>query len=669
MRSAGLGSEPRARPTRAATEAFLARFVDGLGVQRAAPASAVRAVVAALESGGAGDPPPACVVTAGQRRLRLDRPAGFTGECTASLVLEDGAEWGLRARAASHAAPPTWTTPRPIPIGVHRLWMAHGRRRATRLVLARPPAHLSRDRRLAVFLPLHAVRPGGPFGVATYAALYAMSEWATRTAGALLGTLPLFPAFLGRPFDPSPYAPVTRLMWNELYVDPRPAPEWRHASVRRLVTSSRFQARSAHVRAGRLVDYSGSWSLAREVLRTMAQAARAQPRRWNEVAARAGVLAESYARFRAAVDATGRAWNDWPAAWRAGRFEEARADPADVDLYVYAQALAAAQIASLTSVQRGASPLYLDLPVGVHAYGFDTFTRPDLFLHGMSAGAPPDALNAAGQVWGFPPLHPTAGRADGYAHLRAVLRRLLSVAGVLRIDHVMGLYRMYCVPAGHDGTQGVYLRYPEQELAAIVMIEAHRAGAAVVGEDLGTVPPQVRTLLRESGMLGMHVQQFALHPSGEARCIAPAGPDTLASLNTHDTPTFAGFWHADDVALRRRLGHLDARGARRELAQRRAVRHAVAQALHSRRGLRARDVALALMRLQARGEAAITLVNLEDLWGERSPQNVPGTTSRYPNWRRRAARSLPTILRSTAIAAALKQLARDRRRGGRRRGR
>jgi 4-alpha-glucanotransferase len=287
--------------------------------------------------------------------------------------------------------------------------------------------------------------------------------------------------------------------------------------------------------------------------------------------------------------------------------------------------------------------------------------RPDLFLHGVSAGAPPDALNAHGQVWGFPPLHPTAGRADGYEHLRAVLRRILSVAGVVRIDHVMGLYRMFCVPAGHRGTEGVYLRYPEEELFAVVMIEAARAGAAVVGEDLGTVPRRVRALMRRFGLLGMHVQQFAFRGGRDPIAAPPSGP--LASLNTHDTPTFASFWNGDDIRLRRRLGHLGATEARHERAARRETRRRVAAALRRSRlpAGSASDAALSLMRRQARSAARLTLVNLEDLWGERRPQNVPGTSGEYPNWRRRAARSLRQIMADRRIWRAVRRLARDRR--------
>jgi len=644
----------------------LTRYVDGLGVARRALPTVVRALCDAVGSIDEPAPGVVSVATAGCRALHL-AGRGWRERGRGRLVLEGGGELNVRLSRRGRAGAIVARLDAPVPLGVHELVLDGEGPGPRRFVLARPRSlsHLVArdDRRLAVFMPLYSVTPGGVNGIGTYADLREMCEWADRSAGALVGTLPLFPAFLDRPFDPSPYAPVSRLMWNELFVDPCAAPEWRAPAVRRARASPAARRVAALVRTGPLVDYRGSWDLARRTLKAMAAVAQSSSRRWAEVISRSSAETVRYAQFRAAVDATGRTWQRWPASWRAGRIDPSGVDAADVRMYVYAQALAGAQIAAVRGATGSGSPLYLDLTVGVHAGGFDTYTRPDLFLHAFSAGAPPDQLNAKGQVWGFPPMHPLAGRADGYAHLRAVLRRMLGVAGVLRIDHVMGLYRMYCVPSGLDGTEGAYVRYPEEELFAVVMIEAARAGAVVVGEDLGTVPPPVRRIMKRCGILGMHVQQFAVGGEG-ARAVQPAGAGTLASLNTHDTPTFAGFWHADDVALRRSLGHTDSAGAARERVDRAGVRRSIAGALKREKlaGGSATIAGVSLMRSQARGPAPISLVNLEDLWGERRPQNVPGTLAEYPNWRRRSARSLRNIARDRGIAGVLAQLRRDRRR-------
>ncbi|MBX3358920.1 MAG: 4-alpha-glucanotransferase [Phycisphaeraceae bacterium] len=654
----------------AAGAGVLTRYVDGLGVSRTPPTGVVRRICEALVQVSNSTTDEAAVTLAGARSFEVPRTARAASR-TGVLVLEDGGRVPVQLATQTGSRRLIARLPRPIPLGVHRLLLDGARQDARVHVLARPRS-LARSvarsgRRLAVFLPLHAVSPGGPFGIGTYSDLKTLCDWAEASAGALVGTLPLFPSFMGEPFDPSPYAPVSRLMWNELFVDPSRAPEWTPLAKRGRPTR-RDASRGTPRRQGLAVDYRRSWSDARRTLSAMASIARQLPQRWTEVVSNSSAEAVRYAQFRALVDSTRKDWRAWPASWRSGRLPDAKINPRDVDLYVYAQYLAAEQIAALKQGTSSRSPLYLDLPIGVHAGGFDTLTRPDLFLHGFSAGAPPDALNADGQVWGFPPMHPLAGRADGYSHLRRILRRMLSIAGVIRIDHVMGLYRMFCVPIGHAGTDGAYIRYPEDELFAVVMIEAARAGAIVVGEDLGTVPPPVRRLMKRRGLLGMYVQQFAFDAK-PGRTIAPASRHALASLNTHDTPTFAGFWNADDVTLRHALGHLDGAGAARERAARSDIRRMVAGDLRRCRmpASTARDAAMSLMRLQARGPALLSLINLEDLWGERLPQNVPGTSSEYPNWRRLAARSLPTIVRSRAIAAQLSLLRAERRATRRRR--
>ncbi|MGE3321756.1 MAG: 4-alpha-glucanotransferase [Phycisphaerales bacterium] len=626
---------------------------------------------------GPAAPPAPWIMIAGERTIWCEGPAVPR---SAEVELENGTRIRLRAAGIGRRAGCMgFHAEEPVPVGVHRVLEPRTRGAGSRvdvpprLLLARPRslARMVRraGRRLGVFLPLHSIGSASPVGVGTFGDLRALCAWSESTAGALFGTLPLFPSFLDRPFDPSPYAPISRLMWNELLIDPRECPEWRDAGVQRVRQSAEFMAESRRACSGELVDYRRSWKLLRRLLKPMSLAAAASPRRWSSLMDRLDHEAHWYALFRAAVDATGRDWTRWPR--RA--IDSARLNEQVLMSYWYAQAVAREQVESLGRSKGGAarpagrsSPLYLDLPVGVHAGGFDTWCYPGLFLGGLSAGAPPDPLNPHGQVWGFPPMHPTAGRADGYAHLRRILSNMFSIAGVLRIDHVMGLYRMYCVPEGAGGNEGAYVRYPEEELFAVFMIEAARAGALVVGENLGAVPPEVRAIMRERSILGMHVQQFAISPRDDDRApvIEPAGASDLVCLNTHDMPPLAGYWSGADIALRRRLGLVSTPGARRERLERSRMRRAARSELKSL-GLSARtarDVALSISRLHARGPAPIALVNLEDLWGERRPQNVPGTSTEHPNWRRRSARSLARILSDPAIVRALRMLARERRR-------
>ncbi len=663
------------------------RFIDAYGRERIVADETLHAVLHALnddqaerEAADEDAPPRVIVAWAGSRSIRV--PSANIGRGSATLALEEPGESEAVAErpCAVTAIRETGRASRldlsgALPIGTHRLLLERRGGRRECFVLAAPRS-LSRGitnagRRLAVFLPLHAVRSEASFGVGTLSDLGELVEWAHACGASVVGTLPLFPTFLDAPFDPSPYAPITRLRWGELYVDPRRAPEWTSPRVRRRVSGRGFLREVAAAHAREWVEYRRTWSLLMSVLSVMVEEARSSPARWKEVlhaaggclayaGARGSALAElrAYAAFRAAVDEAGDSWGGWSAERRTACVARVGEEDHRAATYIYAQALANQQMAAVSRHADGSRPLYLDLPVGVHPDGFDVWRRPELFVKGLSAGAPPDMLFTGGQVWGFPPMHPAAARVDGYAYLRSVLRRMLSVAGVLRIDHVMGLLRMYCVPSGFDGTQGAYLAYPAEELFAIVMIEAARAGALVVGEDLGTVPPKIREMMSARGILGMHVQQFSLSSRRKSISLPKADRPQLASLNTHDTPTFAGYWSGDDIEFRARTGVLSPRDAWQETKERAAVRRAVTAAC-AKKGARvrtAREAGTELMAMQARTGAPITLVNLEDLWEERRPQNIPGLAREYPNWRRRAAVSLSGITRSAEFEGVLRRL-------------
>jgi len=294
--------------------------------------------------------------------------------------------------------------------------------------------------------------------------------------------------------------------------------------------------------------------------------------------------------------------------------------------------------------------LYLDLPLGVNADSFDVFAHRDLFAMGASGGAPPDAFFTAGQNWGFPPPHPLTQRNDGYAYLFEVLKHHLEFASVLRIDHIMGLHRLWWVPHGHKATEGAYVGFRYDELYAVFCLAAHQAGARMVGEDLGTVPPAVRPCMARHDIRRLHVVQFGLFPGLQQLPVSPKG--AVASLNTHDLPTFASFWHGLDIDDRLDLGLIDtheAETARRERAQ---LRERVVGFLIGRGQLpqddqrdpnassTREDVWLALLEDLRRGDAGMVVVNAEDAWGEIHPQNVPGTWRERPNWKRKAQKPI-----------------------------
>ena len=265
---------------------------------------------------------------------------------------------------------------------------------------------------------------------------------------------------------------------------------------------------------------------------------------------------------------------------------------------------------------------------------------------------------------------------DNARALVAVLRHHLRHAGLLRIDHVMALHRLFWVPEGMEAPDGAYVRYPAEELYALLSVESHRHRAAIAGEDLGTVPGYIRRAMRRHGLYGMYVAQYEARPA--APPLPPVPPYALAGVNTHDMPTFAAFWAGGDIADRRVLGLLDAEGMRRERERREALRRHLAAFLRrggwlgsvpARRGGKAgggtvdrdRTVLHGLLRWLAASPAHLLLVTLEDLWLERDPQNVPGTGLERPNWRRRLRYPVERLTRLPSVVAILQEIDRTRR--------
>lgn len=568
---------------------------------------------------------------------------------------------------------------RDLPFGYHRLSVEVAGRREESLLIVAPPRAFSpegRARGWGAFLPMHALRTERDWGAGDLTDLSALADWVGDLGGSLVGTLPLLPVYLGgrtggadqaeEPFDPSPYSPVSRILWNEIFVDPTRAPEFdRSASARELVASRAFGGEVRELRELRYVDWKRLADLKGQVLRDLA--ARffddAVDRRLADldrlVTARPEV--EDYARFRGAVARHGAEWWKWPATARDGDLG-VDFDRDTARVHLYAQLLAHEQVTELSTGlrERGLHP-YLDLPIGTRRDGYDVWRNREVFAVDADVGAPPDTIFTGGQNWRFPPLHPERLRDSGYAQLLAVLRHHLALADDLRIDHVMGLHRLFWIPEEVAANDGVYVRYPADEWYAIVSLESHRHGSRVFGENLGTVPPEVEDALRERGVGRMYVVQYEAQPEG-SEALEPVPGDTVASVNTHDMPPFAAWWRGDDVDDGLDLGLLDEDEAHRSREQRARTRQRLATFLvdEGRLGEDERDdpaqVHAGLIEWLGSSEAAVVLANLEDLWLEDEPQNTPGTSEERPNWRRRTSLSLEEMRERTHVTAPLGRL-------------
>jgi 4-alpha-glucanotransferase len=615
--------------------------------------------------------------------LRLTpRERGATVRLTA--VLEDGGEFGReevrpggddggsgRRRIARLTLPWRW------PLGRHRLVVDTAERRAEATVLSAPRrARLDGLRRPSwgFFLPLYAARSARDWGIGDVHELRELMDWCAEGGGAVVGTLPLLATFLDRPFEPSPYAPVSRAMWNEVYIDVETVSEVRSApAAREVLAADSLRQELARLRAEPLVDYRRVMELKRRVLEPAAAAiARDEgPRRAAfDAFVREREELAAYARFRAVTERRGESWHVWPDHLREARFEAGDFDPEVEHYYLYGQWVIQQQLEAMADeATRARTGLYLDLPLGVHPDGYEAWAYREEFARGASTGAPPDDFFAGGQDWGFPPPHPEETRQSGHALLAASLDHHLRVARALRLDHVMSLHRLYWVPHGRPATEGAYVSYPHEELYALVCLASHRHEAAIIGEDLGTVPDEVRSGMARHNLLGMRGLQQK-ERENEPRHDEEIPRDTLAALNTHDMPTYAGFWHGTDVKAREALGHMSAEEAARELGARAEHRRAASRRLGAHEG--EVDVRNALeddLRRLARSDARLVLVNLEDALLETEPQNLPGTTSeQQPNWRRRARTTIAAAREDEAVQGILDAAAEGRRtRSGQRR--
>jgi 4-alpha-glucanotransferase len=530
---------------------------------------------------------------------------------------DDGVAWVERRLELPDALPP----------GYHDVRIeARGLDARCRLLSApetafAPPASL---REWGLFAPVYALRSSDQLGVGDLGDLRALAEMVAAERGAYVGTLPLLACFYDTPFQASPYSPVTRLFWNELYADLRPD------AVARLGLAApgldpAVASEAAALGADNLVDYRRAAALKRVVLERLSQAAWASGARDRLEAFRAArPRVDDYARFRATTEKMGRAWGDWPAEKRDGAIADGDFDEPARRYHLFAQWLLHEQLNGFK--HQGGAGLYLDLPVGVDGAGYDLWRERASFASEISVGAPPDPLFWGGQNWALPPLHPVAQRENGYQYFIDCVRAHMEHADMLRVDHVMGLHRLFWIPPRGSAADGVYVRYPAEELYAVLLIESQRQRCAVAGEDLGTVPDSVRPMMAARGLHRLFVAQFACEWQNGRPALDRPEVGQVASLDTHDTPTFASFMASHELT----------------------------------------DEAEPLMRQWseqlAAGPADVLFVTLEDLWLEREPQNVPGSGEELPNWRRRMRFSLDETRSDPAVLAALRSVA-ERRKG------
>jgi 4-alpha-glucanotransferase len=364
-----------------------------------------------------------------------------------------------------------------------------------------------------------------------------------------------------------------------------------------------------------------------------------------------------YAHFRGAQKRLGRNWRNWPAEARAGKLGVEHLDVDEERFHLVAQALVRKQLQELRErLDPTGMRLGLDLAVGVHPDGYDPWSRQTLFCDGMSVGAPPDPGFPSGQDWGFAPVLPAASRLEGHHYLAASIGHQASLAGVLRVDHVMAWTRLYVIPHGMPLSEGTYVSYPAEELFAILTLESHRHHCEIVGENLGTVPPEIDEALPRHKIWGMYLAEFQDWKGKKEEAPAPPTERDMALIGTHDTPTFAGWLKGADIGERVQYRLMGEDGAPAEYTAREVQREWIAKRLEKSPDDQ-RALLAALLEWLGRSPSPLVVPWLEDLWLEDRAVNLPGTPSSVrPNWQRPMRLTLDDVFSNADIEALVRTL-------------
>ncbi len=486
------------------------------------------------------------------------------------------------------------------------------------------------------------------WGVGDFWDLTDLAAWiATAHQADYVLVNPIHAAEVVAPMEPSPYFPATRRYINPVYIRPEAIEEYATApkKVRKAVKAGRRESLEGE-RAKETIDRDAVWQAKKAALWAIFRLGR-RPARQMELdafIARQGESLRRYASWCALSEAHGPRWRQWPEQYQdpdsAAVTAFVRDQAETVDFYEWLQWVADRQAKQAQATAREAGMgigVISDLAVGVSCEGEETWAAPDRFAAGVTVGAPPDAYNQSGQDWRQPPWRPDRLEEAAYAPFREMVAAILSYAGGLRVDHIIGLFRLWWIPEGMDPTQGAYVRYNHEAMVGILALEAYRAQATVIGEDLGTVEPWVRDYLAGRGILGTSILWFENGDDGSPLNPEQWRPLCLGSVTTHDLPPTLGYLAHDHVALRYRLGLLT-ESLDDEIARDAAEQGAILRRLAERGLIKAgetdpHEIMLGLYRFLNQTPSKLKCAALTDLTGERRTQNQPGTIDEYPNWR------------------------------------
>ena len=498
---------------------------------------------------------------------------------------------------------------------------------------------------------LYGVRSRRNWGHGDFTDLANLIDIAAALGAAGIGLNPLHALFDDRAEEASPYFPSSRLFLNPLYIDIEAIPEFPRPA------RAEFRSVIESLQAREFVDYS---TVADIKTKALALAHRAfqergthdRRRAFDEFRRQRGRPLAAFAAFELLRRRFGKPWWEWPREWQQpddGALQRLRATDADrLEYFEFVQWIADQQLADCRDRARSVGlpiGLYLDLAVGVRSDGFDAWNNQHFILPALEIGAPPDSLNTKGQRWGLAGINPVSlieSRCEPY---RQLLQASMQYSGAIRLDHILGLNRLYLIPNGMPADQGAYVRFPFDALLAAAADESHASRCIVIGEDLGTVPPGFQDRLADWGIWSFQVMLFQRAADGGFFAPDCYRQNALVTFATHDLPTFAGWLSGHDLAVKRGLGLDPGESERERDVAREALRRTLAA-----HGWPTLDF-LSLTQFLAATPSRLLLVNLEDAVGSPEQVNLPGTVNEYPNWRRRLPVALEDLLERTSLPA------------------
>ncbi len=629
-------------------------FQDGQGHRHAVSAERVRAILEGL-------PLPV-------RHPYLKSPvvvAAISGDFRVAIdAAANGIVWQLvkhdKVLARGRVADAAMNLPHSIAIGTYRLELEDDSGNAIDsiplLVTPRAAYQGSFDRVWVLSVQLYGLSSSRNWGIGDFTDLAALIELTADWGCAGIGLNPLHALFDDRPLQCSPYAPNSRLFLNPLYVDPERLPNF----PRGWLAQHRDQFDGA--RKGELVDYVAVAELKFAALRDAFSTFDAGSAGYDEFEAfrrERGELLRRFGCFEVLRKQFGPLpWWQWPEEWR--RPDDAQIQAfhngplrAEVEYVEFLQWCAAAQLKSCADLaaERGmAIGLYLDVAVGVQAGGFDAWNEQAAISRGLSVGAPPDMLNTAGQDWGLAGFNASGLETSGFAPFREMLRASMRFAGAIRLDHVLGLNRLYLIPSDSSPRDGVYVEMPLQALLGVVAQESVSQACITIGEDLGTVPEGFRDILARWGVWSYKVMMFERGHDGAFLGSSGYAASALVTFNTHDLASFAGWQSHHDLSVKREVGinpgETDEERARalRSLEWKLGEEHVAPRNFFG------------AVEFLARSPSRILAIAIDDLLGLKDQPNIPGTVDEHPNWRRRLPVELNDLTRCIDIDALRRAL-------------